>query len=406
MLKHAIDRLVARHETLRTGLSPSADGVLQVIRPSVDVDIRHVDLSRTRSRKGRELVGIATEEARRPFHLPTAPLFRVALVELGRDAYVLLWTVHHAICDYWSVLVARRELPAAYAAASGGSDFPAELPIQFGDYAAWERGAPDERSARFWEESLAARRGAIELPSRSPHDPRRHSEEGVPLVAGSRAVVRRLTQLGRAHGATLAMVVLAATAVVFCQYGTEAEVPLALVDANRDRPELRDLFGCCITFLPVTLSVAGNPSLASLLGRTRDAARLAYAYRLPLGQIAAVAAARADLRSRGRPYDVLLNFIPRSVHGDPGAAYAGSLSWQPLAELSRPRGYVGACNWSGWPQVGPILAETAEGDLRGTLLFNSASVEREVVRQCAARYVRVLREFAARPWRRLSSVVE
>ncbi|MGH8491179.1 MAG: amino acid adenylation domain-containing protein, partial [Gammaproteobacteria bacterium] len=176
-LEGSLEEVVGRHEVLRTRF-PTVEGTaVQVIAPAGEVLLPVVDL-RGLSEEGQavELGRLAVEEARRPFDLACGPLLRVCLLKLGEEAHGLLLTLHHIIADGWSMEVFIRELSALYQAFSLGLPSPlAALPVQYADYAEWQRrwleGEVLEGQLRYWREQLAGAPALLELPTDHPRPP-------------------------------------------------------------------------------------------------------------------------------------------------------------------------------------------------------------------------------------------
>lgn len=281
LVGRALTELVRRHEALRTSLDVSGDAVVQRIRPSLPLSWHCVDLSRAGSRRGRWLHKLASDQLAQPFDLTRAPLMRIALARAGPREHVLLWTLHHSIADAWTTTILLREFSALY----GRFEPLPPPPIQFADYAAWEREIDDPAADAFWRDTLGsqppARLRLPELAARSDGV----AEDVATFTATSPAVTRRLAALARDGGATLSMVLVAGAAALFAPYAPGGDMTLGIVDANRDRPELEGLVGCCMTLLPVRLDVSGEPAPPELLARMRAATLAAYAHKLPIGRL-------------------------------------------------------------------------------------------------------------------------
>lgn len=386
LVGRALTELVRRHEALRTSLDESGGTVVQRIRPSLPLSWHCVDLSRAGSRRGRWLHKLASDQLAQPFDLTRAPLMRIALARAGPRDHVLLWTLHHTIVDAWTTTILLRELTALY----GRFEPLPPPPIQFADYAAWERELEDPVADEFWHRTLGleppARLRLPELVARAP-SPQPTARPGVaedvePFVAASPAVGRRLAALARDRGATLSMVLLAGAAALLAPYAPGGDMTLGIVDANRDRPELESLVGCCMTLLPVRLDVSGAPTPPDLLARVRAATLAAYAHKLPIG--------RLPHQDAGW-YDVLLNVIPAGL-GAPPVAPGRPLDVRPLPP---PRRHVVEARWP-WTgaALGPVLAVDDRGGIAGQLFYDRHGFTPDRARAIAEAYARVLRGFA------------
>ncbi|MFN2413808.1 MAG: condensation domain-containing protein, partial [Pyrinomonadaceae bacterium] len=174
VLRRSLEEVARRHEALRTRFVTVDDEPVQVIEPSAAVELPLIDLSRLDAdARGERVRELADEAARLGFDLAQGPLWRASVVRLGEEEHVLLYTMHHIISDGWSMGVLVREMGLLYDAYSRGvaPSLP-ELPIQYADYALWQRerleGGELERQLAYWEERLAGVPEALELPTDRP----------------------------------------------------------------------------------------------------------------------------------------------------------------------------------------------------------------------------------------------
>jgi amino acid adenylation domain-containing protein len=281
-LRGALGALVARHEILRTTYATLGETVVQVVHEAGPFALTTVDLgaldAAEREAEARLLVA---EQAQRPFDLSRDPLLRVLLVRLAEDEHLLHSDSHHIAFDGWSRDVLFRELAALYVERIGGpsADLPA-LPIQYADYAIWERehlsGARLERLLGYWRAQLGHADFVLQLPTDHPR----------PAVPGSASVTERITieaplldavkALGLAHDATLYMVLLAAYATVLHRYTGQPDVLVGSPSAGRSRPETEHLIGYFANTLVQRARFAGDPSFAALLEQLRESALGAF----------------------------------------------------------------------------------------------------------------------------------
>jgi amino acid adenylation domain-containing protein len=284
VLERALGALVRRHESLRTVFHSSPGGPVQTVHPDAPVRLPSVDLSGLAPDAGdREARRLAREDAARPFDLARGPVLRAGLVRLAEEEHVLLLTIHHVATDGWSTEVLFRDLFALYGAFSRGESSPLPpLPVQYADFALWQRGwlAGDvlRRQLDWWREHLGGSPPALELPTDRPR----------PAVAGGRGAVyafrvgaettRALRALARREGATLFMVLRAAAAVLLSRWSGQEDLVVGSPIANRRRAELHDVVGFFVNTLALRTDLAGDPSWGELLGRVREAALGAYAH--------------------------------------------------------------------------------------------------------------------------------
>jgi amino acid adenylation domain-containing protein len=283
-LQLSLDRIVARHQTLRMRFE-TVEGV-PVQRVVEDAAVRLVihdlsglppDEARARSRR------ILERESRRPFDLHRPPLLRACLVRLAPQEHIVALVVHHIAADGRSVDVLLRELTAFNAAASQNREptLP-DLPVQYSDYVLWQRETMSafplgERVARYHRDHLAGAPVLLELPTDFSR-PAAPSFRGdvVPFSVGA-AVDARLVAVAAAAGLTPHMAYLAVFVALLHQYSGQPDVVIGIPMANRGRPEWRNLIGLFTNTVPVRVNLAGAPTVAALLDRVRDAAIAAYA---------------------------------------------------------------------------------------------------------------------------------
>ncbi|MFG2608541.1 condensation domain-containing protein, partial [Streptomyces sp. NPDC048514] len=267
-LDQALRHLVDRHEMLRTTF-PLVDA-----QPVQRVATRTETTSTWRDVRGLpDSLGTALRQAgdalHRPFDLETGPLFRTLVWQLGDTDHLLVLAMHHIITDGWSMGVLVRELGALYA---GQPPLP-ELPVQYVDYADWQRqergGDTIAHDLGYWRERLSGL-PVLELPTDRPR-PERPTWAGATyeftlepeLVAG-------LERLGREHGATLYMTLLAAFQVLLGQWSGQRDFGIGVPVAGRGRPEVENLIGLFVNTLVVRADLAGDPTFVELLTRVRD----------------------------------------------------------------------------------------------------------------------------------------
>ncbi|MEV5576516.1 amino acid adenylation domain-containing protein, partial [Spirillospora sp. NPDC052269] len=275
-LKAAWADVVGRHEALRT-IFPEIDGTpFQLIADDVDADVALAETTED------ELDLAMAAEVGRGFDLGVELPWRVRLFVLAADVHVLLIVVHHIAADGWSMGVLARDLSAAYAArVAGGPPEWAPLPVQYADFALWQRellnGLFDEQLA-YWKEALNGLPDQLELPFDRPR-PAVASHQGETLSFTVDAEVhRRLVEVARDCGATLFMVAQAALGVLLSQLGAGDDIALGSPIAGRTDEALDDQVGFFLNTLVLRTDVGGNPTFAELVARVREVDLAAYAH--------------------------------------------------------------------------------------------------------------------------------
>ncbi|HEU4883568.1 MAG TPA: amino acid adenylation domain-containing protein, partial [Longimicrobium sp.] len=277
-LGRALDAIVARHEALRTTFVEVEGEPVQRIAPAEESRFplaEHDLIGDPQARSAlRRLVG---EEARAPFDLARGPLIRGRLIRMSQDDHLLLVTMHHIVSDGWSLGVFTRELGALYDAFRRGEPDPLPaLPVQYADYAAWQRRWVDgdvlKEQAEYWTETLAGAPALLELPTDHPR-PAEVDHAGASMgVELDEALTAGLKALGQRHGTTLFMTVLAGWAAVLGRLSGQEDVVVGTPTANRGRIEIEGLIGFFVNTLALRVDLAGSPSVGELLGRVRERA--------------------------------------------------------------------------------------------------------------------------------------
>ncbi|HEY7769023.1 amino acid adenylation domain-containing protein [Longimicrobium sp.] len=291
-LARALDRIVARHEVLRTSF-PTVDGEpVQRIAPAEEGALRLVehDLHAAPDAEG-ELRRLVRDEVNALFDLEHGPLIRGRLVRMAADDHVLLLTMHHIVADGWSTGVLFRELGALYAAFARGEPDPLPpLPVQYADYAAWHRrwveGPVLEAQAEYWTRTLAGAPELLELPTDHPRPAKQDFAGAAVNVELDEALTAALKVLSQRHGVTLFMTLLAGWAAVLARLSGQDDVVIGTPSANRGRAEVEELIGFFVNTLPVRIRLADAPRVGELLGRVK--ARALEAQRnqdIPLEQV-------------------------------------------------------------------------------------------------------------------------
>ncbi|HEY2739513.1 MAG TPA: condensation domain-containing protein, partial [Thermoanaerobaculia bacterium] len=288
LLLRVLTDLVARHETLRTTFAEVGGEPVQVISPLARVHLPLIDLSALpEPARSDEAARLEVAEARRPFDLAAGPVLRTTLVRLGNSSghgeHILLLTVHHIAFDGWSQSVFMRDLNALYVAhATGSPPTLPELPIQYADFAVWQRswlsGPVLDQQLAYWRERLAGAPPAIDLPIDRPRPPR-PSGNGVKIIFTLEPDTGdRLRAIARQEGGTLFMVLLAAMYVLLARTSGQDDILTGTTVANRTRPEIEGLIGFFVNTLVLRGDLSGDPSTAQLLARVRQDALGAYAH--------------------------------------------------------------------------------------------------------------------------------
>ncbi|HXQ69893.1 MAG TPA: amino acid adenylation domain-containing protein, partial [Pyrinomonadaceae bacterium] len=273
-----------RHETLRTAFQSVDGNPVQIISAPHSVKIPVANLSYLREAdRERETQRLIDAEARRPFDLSHGPLLRATLLRLREEEHLLLFTMHHIISDGWSVGVLAREAAKLYATFTGKeANPPAELPLQYVDYAVWQREwlSGEMLAAQFdyWSKQLDGLSPLLELPLDHPRPKVRSLRGAFVPVEFNEELTKRLKALSRGEDATLFMTLLAAFQTLLSRYAAQHDVAVGVPLANRRRREIEDLIGFFVNTLVMRTNLTGDPTFRELLGRVREVALGAYAH--------------------------------------------------------------------------------------------------------------------------------
>jgi amino acid adenylation domain-containing protein len=373
-LAAAFTEIVRRHSVLRTvfAVEPRSGEPVQVALPPGLCELPVVDLSslpaaRRDAEAGRQI----WDEQRRLFDLDRGPLLRLLLVRLGSARHELVATTHHIASDGWSIGILLRELHALYGAfASGRPCALPELPLQYSDYAAWERSRENEILAdlAWWRERLAGEAPNLELPADFPRPPVQSLEGGAERIVLPATLTVGVQRLGQARGTTLFMTLLAAFQALLFRYTGQEDLWIGAPVANRGRGELEGLIGFFVNTLVLRIDLSGEPAFSELLRRVREAAQTAYAHQeVPFTRLVEELAPPRDL-SRSPLFQILF-----SVHDQAG----GPLELAPDLRLSSADVQTGTAKFdlslACWQEEGGGLAVAAE---YSTDLFKAATVRR------------------------------
>ncbi|MGF1937503.1 MAG: non-ribosomal peptide synthetase [Nostoc sp. ChiQUE02] len=295
-LKQTFNEIVRRHESLRTRFIMVEQQPVQAIpaesctnAPSLTILLPLIDLRNFESQEREtQLQQIVTQEAQRPFNLTTGPLLRVKLLQLDEAEYVLLLNLHHIVADGWSIGVLIRELGVLYKAFAEDkrASLP-ELPIQYADFAQWQRewlqgvGAngtsPLQTQLAYWQKQLDGI-SVLNLPTD-------RLRPVIPTYRGAKqflelpnSLTQKLEALSYQEGVTLFMTMLAAFQTLLYRYTQQEDIAVGSAIANRNRSELEGLIGFFVNSLVLRTDFSGNPTFRELLNRVREVSLGAYSH--------------------------------------------------------------------------------------------------------------------------------
>ena len=283
-LEQSLNEIIRRHEILRTTFTTLNGRPVQVIAPELSLKLPLVDLQALpETERQARVMQLATREAQRPFDLAEAPLLRGMLLRLDVAEHLLLFTMHHIVTDGWSMGVLIHELTAIYTAGDRdrSSQLP-ELPIQYADFALWQRQWLQqevlETQLDYWKQQLQGASTLLQLPTDYPRSADQTFRGARQTLTIPQPLSQALYELSRREGVTLFMTLLAAFKVLLHHYSQQEDILVGSPIANRDRAEVEGLIGFFVNTLVLRTDLSGNPSFRELLGRVRQTALGAYAH--------------------------------------------------------------------------------------------------------------------------------
>src|SRR6185312_272393 len=274
-LRRALDRIVARHEVLRTTFAMHDGEPVQEIGAVEESSFRLLEHDlRGHNEVEAELAALSELEAGTSFDLEAGPLIRGRLIRLAEDEHVLLLTMHHIVSDGWSMGVLVRELNALYRAFLGGKADPLpELEIQYADYAVWQRqwmeGEILQQQAAYWKTTLAGAPTLLELPTDHTRPVQQDFAGGFVELVLDEQLTAGLKGLSRRNGTTLYMTLLTGWAILLARLSGQQDVVIGSPVANRGRAEIENLIGFFVNTLALRLDLSGSPSVSELLEQTK-----------------------------------------------------------------------------------------------------------------------------------------
>jgi hypothetical protein len=283
VLEQSLNEIVRRHEALRTTFAIAEGESVQIIAPTLTITLPRVDLRKLPEvEREQEVQRRTTQEVQQLFDLEQGPLLRSIVLHLSETEYLLQITMHHIITDGWTWGVLVRELVALYEAFSIGkpSTLP-ELPIQYADFAVWQRqwlaGEVLETQVAFWKQQLH-NLPTLQLPTDRPRPTVQAFRGARQTLMLPKALSQELKVLSQQEGITLFMLLLAAFKTLLHWYTDQDDIVVGTDVANRNRPEIEGLIGFFVNQLVLRTNLSGNPTFRELLGRVRDCTLSAYAH--------------------------------------------------------------------------------------------------------------------------------
>jgi len=300
--RRGVNEIARRHEALRTTFREVDGHPMQVVADSAGPEFTVVDCEHLRGPEGEAgIYALLQEEFSRPFDLRTGPLLRLKFLRLAPDEHVLLLNMHHIVGDLWSTSVFLNELVLLQRAyATGAQATLPELPIQYPDYAVWQRqqleGDALAADLEYWKQALAQSPAALVLPTDRPRPAVQSMRGGSCPFQLSEQVMDKVRALSQREGATPFMILLAAFQVLLHRYSRAQDIVVGVPVANRGRPEIEPLIGYFVNMLALRTDLSGAPPFRELLARVRRMCLGAFAHeQLPFERLVEVLQPQRDV---------------------------------------------------------------------------------------------------------------
>ena len=392
-LRRTVQELVRRHEILRTAFVYTNGEPMQVVLPDIAVPLAEVDLSGLAGpEQEREWVRVVQEQGRKAFDLSQAPLFRGALVRWSSGEYRLLLTVHHIIADEWSMEVLHKEVTQLYKAFLEGRPSPLpELPIQYADFACWQRdwlqGAVLDQQLRYWTKELAGAPTVLELATDKQRPAVQSFRGATEVFQLPAALLAPLKSLGRQEQATLFMVLQASFMSFLHRYTGQEDILVSTPISRRTHAETETLIGYFLNTLILRAQFSGDQSFRELLRQIRERALGAYSHAdLPFKHLVAELAPERD------PSRTPLSQVMFILHDPDGTSEASKISGE--HQLG-----TGTSKFD----LTLIVSETEQG-LEALFEYSTDLFEAETIRRMCRHYVTLLEAITEDPDRRVAAL--
>ncbi|MGH8772237.1 MAG: condensation domain-containing protein, partial [Burkholderiales bacterium] len=332
-LQQSFNDIVSRHEVLRTSFATLDEQPVQIVQRTKTLPLNVVDFrgypDESRESEAHRLV---LAESNRPFDLSCPPLIRVCLVRVADREHLLSVAMHHIVSDGWSMGVLFRELMNFYEAHIGGrSPALAELPIQYADYAEWQRhqlqGETLNEDIAYWKQQLAGAPPLIDLPLDRPRPALKTYRGARVSRILSKDLADSLKALSQTEGATLFMILLTGFKLLLWRYNECEDIVIGSPVANRDRTEIEGLIGFFVNTVVLRTDLSGDPTFRELLARVREVSMGAYSHQqLPFEKLIEVLRPK-----RNASYSPLFQVMFALQNANPDRLALAGLAVEPLA---------------------------------------------------------------------------
>jgi hypothetical protein len=390
-LKQAIAQIVQRHEALRTTFKRVKFSAVQIINPTLTIEVPVVDLQGLPlQEQSTEVQRLMAQEIQRPFDLAKGPLLRVLLLHVGEQEHILLVVMHHIISDAWSVGIFMRELSVLYQAFEDGTVSPLpELPIQYADFAHWQRtgrqGEALDSQLNYWRQQLSGKIPVLELPTDFPRSPSQSNRGASQSLILSEQLTQALKILSQQEQGSLFITLLTVFKALLHRYTGQEDLLVCFPIAGRNRTETEGLIGYFNNIVVTRTDLSGDPSLRTLMERVRRVAFEAFKHQdTPFQKIGEFPNLVRTPLSRAM---FALQNTPKRLLDIPGitASYLEATSSRADFDIY-------------------LIIEEAGEQLTGVLNYNADLFEEQAIANFLKNYQTLLEQLVANPDQRLSSL--
>lgn len=392
-LEQSLAKVVERHEILRTTFVTVKEQPVQVILPGQNIAIPLLDLGELpEASHSSEVQRISAEEAQTPFNLAKGCPWRIKLLRLGQDSYILLLNWHHIIFDGWSMKVFMEELISCYEAfLSNSALILPPLPIQYADYSCWQLKCLEAElgtnQLNYWKNKLEGMPPLLNLPTDHPRSSAKRFQSQQEIFYLPTDVQEKLQSLTQKSEVTLFITLVTVFSVLLSRYSNQTDIVIGSPIANRNRKEIESLIGFFVNTLVLRLDLEGNPTFLELLARVKQVALSAYAHQdVPFEQLVKEMRPDRSLAPLVQVIFVLLPPIPKP--------------WQ-LADLSVT--VEGTENIEGEFDLILSMRETNQG-LRGILQYNAELFDSNTIALMAGHFQTLLESIIIDPQQPLTNL--
>jgi NRPS condensation-like uncharacterized protein len=387
-LEKSFNEIICRHEVLRTIFRKVDGQPVQMIVPMVSLALARIDISHHSGPERARLTRLYIDgQIRRPFDLSRGPIIRVTLLKESEEDHVVILVVHHIAFDGWSMGVLLRELILLYEAFAAGHPSPlTELPIQYADFAVWQRswlqGQLLEEQLNYWKRQLGGIDQTLELPTEHNAQCGESSRGAFRLFLLSKELSESLKELSRREGMTLFMTLLAAFQTLLHRCSGQEDIAVGAPVAYRNWTETENLIGCFVNTVALRTDMSGNPTFRVLLARVREIVQGAYTHQdVPFDMV--VDALRPERNSTRSPL-FRVWFALQNLHDQPSK----------FSDLSLR--YIGAHEGAVQFDLALTMSESSHG-IEGCIDYNRDLFETSTIEEIRGHFTTLLEQVVINP---------